>query len=76
LLWVFGVFFRFVFGCVWCCLGTVQPLFCFRGWACGLWGVGAVFLVCISAPFGMIGVVSGAFSGSFRVLEGFSGSDA
>jgi hypothetical protein len=33
-------------------------------------------LVCISTPFGMNGVVSGAFSGSFRVVEGFSGSDA
>jgi len=34
------------------------------------------FLACIRAPFGMNGVVSGAFSGSFRVVEGFSGSDA
>jgi len=29
----------------------------------------------MSAPFGMNGVVSGAFSGSFRVVEVFSRSD-
>ena len=49
------------------------------GWGWLLGGfpfVGAVFWVCISAPFGMNGVVSGAFSGSFRVVEVFSGSDA
>jgi len=47
------------------------------------WGLGRCFwyafvplLVCISAPFGMNGVVSGAFSGSFRCGEFFSGSDA
>jgi hypothetical protein len=48
LLWVFGVFFWFLFNCVWYCIGTVQPLFCLRvvsvgfgGWG---WGEG-VFLV-------------------------------
>ena len=34
------------------------------------------FLYCISTPFDLDGVVSGAFFGSFRVVEGFSGSDA
>ena len=28
MLYVFGVFFWFVFGFVWYCLGTVQLLFC------------------------------------------------
>jgi len=57
-----------------------------EGWACGLGlaaggegvfpCVGVVFWVCICAPFGMNGVASGAFSGSFRVVEVFSASDA
>ena len=38
MLWVFGVFLWFLFGWVWYWLGTVQLLFCLRGWACGLWG--------------------------------------
>ena len=63
MLWVFGVFFWFLFGCVWYCVGTVQLLFCLRvvsvgcGWlwlaARGFPCVGVVFWVCISAPFGM-----------------------
>jgi hypothetical protein len=67
------------------CLGCFSGLFLVLFWwfsatvllgrvgACG-WCEGR-FWACISAPFGMNGVVSGAFSGSFRVVEGFSGSD-
>jgi len=35
-----------------------------------------LLLVCIGAPFGMDGVVSGAFSGCFRCGAVFSLSDA
>jgi len=38
--------------------------------------LGSTFLVCISTPFDMIGVASGAFSGSFRCGAVFSLSDA
>ena len=40
------------------------------------WRDWAVFLVCISAPFGMNRSRMGAFSVSFSVLGVFSGSDA
>ena len=83
---VWGVFLV----CFWFCLvlsGYCSATVLLDGWACALWWVGAgcwrvfpcvgaVFLVCISAPFGMNGVVSGAFSGSFRFGGVFSGSDA
>ena len=50
-------------GLFWCCLGAEWPMDGLRGCLCGLWlvaggeggfpCVGVVFLVCISAPFGM-----------------------
>ena len=45
-------------------LFSVPPLF------------GGYFWACICAPFGMNGVASGAFSGSFRCGAFFSLSDA
>jgi len=68
---VWGVF----LGCFdWCYFGGVQLLFCLEGTGvCE--GCDGRFWVCIRAPFGMNRVVLGAFSGSFRVVEGFPGSD-
>ena len=60
------------FACLWLVLAVSERLA-----VDGVFGIALVLLlVCISAPFGMNGVVSGAFSGSFRCGAMFSLSDA
>ena len=51
----------------------------FLGWVAWderFWYAFVLLWVCISAPFGMNGVESGSFSGSFRCGAVFSRSDA